>query len=168
MSDSTDRRHDGFSRKLNSTECCPELFGFVTIHFWTVWFFWVSSGSDLGSLSWFSSFRQRGLQNFRCFGFCWYRSQVQDGSICGFCVSWFWFCLNVGSSSSTDPAVMKHDLQFSGLGRTGTLIGCYLMKHYRFTAAEAIAWIRICRPGSVIGPQEILLEKFFTHHHSDI
>uniref|UniRef100_A0A3P8X3A2 protein-tyrosine-phosphatase n=1 Tax=Cynoglossus semilaevis TaxID=244447 RepID=A0A3P8X3A2_CYNSE len=39
----------------------------------------------------------------------------------------------------------------AGLGRTGTLIGCYLMKHFRFTAAEAIAWIRICRPGSIIG-----------------
>ncbi|MEQ2210074.1 Dual specificity protein phosphatase cdc14ab, partial [Xenoophorus captivus] len=47
----------------------------------------------------------------------------------------------------------------SGLGRTGTLIGCYLMKHYRFTAAEAIAWIRICRPGSVIGPQQNFLEE---------
>ncbi|KAJ8383344.1 hypothetical protein AAFF_G00222040 [Aldrovandia affinis] len=46
----------------------------------------------------------------------------------------------------------------AGLGRTGTLIGCYLMKHYRFTAAEAIAWIRICRPGSVIGPQQNFLE----------
>ncbi|XP_046707127.1 cell division cycle 14Aa isoform X2 [Silurus meridionalis] len=47
----------------------------------------------------------------------------------------------------------------AGLGRTGTLIGCYLMKHYRFTAAEAIAWIRICRPGSVIGPQQNFLEE---------
>ncbi|XP_031213968.1 dual specificity protein phosphatase CDC14B-like [Mastomys coucha] len=28
----------------------------------------------------------------------------------------------------------------AGLGRTGTLIGCYLMKHYRMTAAESIAW----------------------------
>ncbi|XP_032427390.1 dual specificity protein phosphatase CDC14AB-like isoform X2 [Xiphophorus hellerii] len=46
----------------------------------------------------------------------------------------------------------------AGLGRTGTLIGCYLMKHYRFTAAEAIAWTRICRPGSVIGPQQNFLE----------
>ncbi|XP_041420532.1 dual specificity protein phosphatase CDC14C isoform X3 [Xenopus laevis] len=42
----------------------------------------------------------------------------------------------------------------AGLGRTGTLIGCYMMKHYRMTAAETIAWIRICRPGSVIGPQQ--------------
>ncbi|KPP62253.1 dual specificity protein phosphatase CDC14A-like, partial [Scleropages formosus] len=47
----------------------------------------------------------------------------------------------------------------AGLGRTGTLIGCYLMKHYRFTAAEAIAWIRVCRPGSVIGPQQHFLEE---------
>ncbi|KAJ0059331.1 hypothetical protein NL108_015506 [Boleophthalmus pectinirostris] len=45
----------------------------------------------------------------------------------------------------------------AGLGRTGTLIGCYLMKHFWFTAAEAIAWIRICRPGSVIGPQQNFL-----------
>ncbi|KAG8455327.1 hypothetical protein GDO86_001504 [Hymenochirus boettgeri] len=42
----------------------------------------------------------------------------------------------------------------AGLGRTGTLIGSYIMKHYRMTAAETIAWIRICRPGSVIGPQQ--------------
>jgi len=42
----------------------------------------------------------------------------------------------------------------AGLGRTGTLIACYLMKHYKFTADEAISWLRICRPGSVIGPQQ--------------
>ncbi|XP_072290160.1 dual specificity protein phosphatase CDC14B isoform X2 [Eucyclogobius newberryi] len=46
----------------------------------------------------------------------------------------------------------------AGLGRTGTLIACYIMKHYRLTAAEAIAWIRICRPGSVIGPQQNFVE----------
>ncbi|XP_023559734.1 dual specificity protein phosphatase CDC14B isoform X1 [Octodon degus] len=45
----------------------------------------------------------------------------------------------------------------AGLGRTGTLISCYLMKHYRMTAAESIAWVRICRPGSVIGPQQQFL-----------
>ncbi|KAJ8285388.1 hypothetical protein GJAV_G00026250 [Gymnothorax javanicus] len=46
----------------------------------------------------------------------------------------------------------------AGLGRTGTLIACYMMKHYRLTAAEAIAWIRICRPGSIIGPQQNFVE----------
>jgi cell division cycle 14 len=28
------------------------------------------------------------------------------------------------------------------------------MKHYKVTAAEIIGWMRICRPGSVIGPQQ--------------
>jgi protein-tyrosine phosphatase len=47
----------------------------------------------------------------------------------------------------------------AGLGRTGTCIGAYLMKHYGFTAKEAIAWMRICRPGCVIGPQQQFLGK---------
>ncbi|XP_049663718.1 dual specificity protein phosphatase CDC14A isoform X1 [Accipiter gentilis] len=47
----------------------------------------------------------------------------------------------------------------AGLGRTGTLIACYIMKHYKFTHAEAIAWIRVCRPGSIIGPQQHFLEE---------
>lgn len=46
----------------------------------------------------------------------------------------------------------------AGLGRTGTLIAMYMMKHHKFTAAESIAWLRICRPGSVIGPQQNFLE----------
>ena len=45
----------------------------------------------------------------------------------------------------------------AGLGRTGTLIALYLMKHLGFTANEAIGWMRICRPGSVIGPQQQFL-----------
>ncbi|KAJ3640191.1 hypothetical protein Zmor_003506 [Zophobas morio] len=48
----------------------------------------------------------------------------------------------------------------AGLGRTGTLIACYIMKHYKFTAQEAIGWIRICRPGSIIAHQQTwLLQK---------
>ncbi|KAH8863646.1 Dual specificity protein phosphatase CDC14AB [Schistosoma japonicum] len=46
----------------------------------------------------------------------------------------------------------------AGLGRTGTLIGCYLMKHYKLTSREVIGWIRICRPGSIIGPQQHWLD----------
>lgn len=46
----------------------------------------------------------------------------------------------------------------AGLGRTGTCIGAYMMKHYKFTAAEAIGWMRICRPGCVIGPQQHFLQ----------
>jgi len=48
----------------------------------------------------------------------------------------------------------------AGLGRTGTLIACYMMKHYRLTAAECVAWIRIARPGSIIGPQQHYLEEW--------
>jgi len=40
----------------------------------------------------------------------------------------------------------------AGLGRTGTLIGLYAMKHYNFPAAAFIGWIRIARPGSILGP----------------
>jgi alkylated DNA nucleotide flippase Atl1 len=47
----------------------------------------------------------------------------------------------------------------AGLGRTGTLIGMYMMKHLNFTARQAIAWLRIVRPGSVIGPQQHYLVK---------
>lgn len=47
----------------------------------------------------------------------------------------------------------------AGLGRTGTTIGCYIMKHYRFTAHEVIGWIRICRPGSIIGPQQHYMKQ---------
>jgi cell division cycle 14 len=45
----------------------------------------------------------------------------------------------------------------AGLGRTGCLIGCYAMKHYFFSAAYFIAWIRLCRPGSILGPQQHFL-----------
>jgi len=46
-----------------------------------------------------------------------------------------------------------------GLGRTGSLIACYIMKHYDFTAAESIAFLRIQRPGSVVGPQQHFLHR---------
>ncbi|XP_049544596.1 dual specificity protein phosphatase CDC14A [Anopheles darlingi] len=46
----------------------------------------------------------------------------------------------------------------AGLGRTGTLIAAYLIKHYSFSAHESIAWLRICRPGSVIGHQQTWLQ----------
>lgn len=42
----------------------------------------------------------------------------------------------------------------AGLGRTGTNIAAYMMKHYGYTARESIAWCRMCRPGSVVGPQQ--------------
>ena len=41
----------------------------------------------------------------------------------------------------------------AGLGRTGTLIALYIMKHVGFPPADFIGWIRIARPGSILGPQ---------------
>ena len=45
----------------------------------------------------------------------------------------------------------------AGLGRTGTLIGLYAIKHFDFVPADFIGWIRLCRPGSVLGPQQQFL-----------
>lgn len=47
----------------------------------------------------------------------------------------------------------------AGLGRTGVLICCYMMKHFGFTAEESLGYIRIVRPGSVIGPQQQYLRE---------
>ncbi|GJJ76400.1 cell division cycle 14 [Entomortierella parvispora] len=47
----------------------------------------------------------------------------------------------------------------AGLGRTGTLIGAYLMRHFDMTAREVIAFLRLMRPGSVVGPQQSWLAE---------
>lgn len=40
------------------------------------------------------------------------------------------------------------------------MISCYAMKHYKIPATTIIAWIRICRPGSILGPQQhYIVEK---------
>lgn len=42
----------------------------------------------------------------------------------------------------------------AGLGRTGCLIGAYLIYRFGFTATEIIAFMRFMRPGMVVGPQQ--------------
>lgn len=58
----------------------------------------------------------------------------------------------------------------AGLGRTGTLIGLWAMKHFQIPAEPFIGWIRIARPGSILGPQQFYLpqvEPNYIHtHHS--
>lgn len=45
----------------------------------------------------------------------------------------------------------------AGLGRTGTLIALWIMSRHGWNARETIAWLRIVRPGSVIGRQQHFL-----------
>lgn len=42
----------------------------------------------------------------------------------------------------------------AGLGRTGCLIGAYLLYKYDFTANEVIGFLRLIRPGMLVGPQQ--------------
>lgn len=42
----------------------------------------------------------------------------------------------------------------AGLGRTGCLIGAYLIYRHGLTANEVIAFMRFMRPGMVVGPQQ--------------
>ncbi len=42
----------------------------------------------------------------------------------------------------------------AGLGRTGTLIGLWLMTRHGFKADECMGYLRVMRPGCVIGPQQ--------------
>ncbi|ETV77493.1 hypothetical protein H257_08903 [Aphanomyces astaci] len=58
----------------------------------------------------------------------------------------------LAACEATPGAVAVHCK--AGLGRTGTVIGCYMIKHDGFKAKDAIGWLRLCRPGSVIGEQQ--------------
>ena len=42
----------------------------------------------------------------------------------------------------------------AGLGRTGTMAALYMMTHHGFSAREAMGWLRVVRPGSVLGAQQ--------------
>eukprot|EP00961_Rhodomonas_salina_P187217 2527718-Rhodomonas_salina.1 len=48
----------------------------------------------------------------------------------------------------------------AGLGQTGTMIATWIMKTFGWSAREAIAWLRIVRPGSIHGPQQHFLESY--------
>ncbi|CEH12042.1 phosphatases ii [Ceraceosorus bombacis] len=49
----------------------------------------------------------------------------------------------------------------AGLGRTGVLIGAYLIWKHGFTAQEVIGFMRIMRPGCVVGPQQRFMYENF-------
>lgn len=59
----------------------------------------------------------------------------------------------------------------AGLGRSVSMIGLAVMKEYKVPAKVFIAWARLARPGSVIGPQQhflVEMEKVFKIGNSHI
>jgi atypical dual specificity phosphatase len=49
----------------------------------------------------------------------------------------------------------------AGIGRTGTVLSCYLVKHENLSAAKAIAEVRRRRPGSIeTSAQETLIHAY--------
>jgi hypothetical protein len=60
--------------------------------------------------------------------------------------------------AAADGAVAVHCTE--GLGRTDTLVASHLMAGHSFSARAAIGWLRVVRPGSVVGAQQHFLCRF--------
>ena len=60
---------------------------------------------------------------------------------------------------TNNEAVMVHCL--AGLGRTGTILACYLIKYQKLSADDSIQKVRESRPGSIQSfPQEEIIFQF--------
>ena len=65
----------------------------------------------------------------------------------------------IHSRITNNEPVMVHCL--AGLGRTGTLLACYLVKYQKMSADDAIQKVREERPGSIQSyPQEEMIFQF--------
>lgn len=67
----------------------------------------------------------------------------------------------VDEMAESDKVVAVHCK--AGLGRTGCLVGAYLIYKHSFTANEVISFMRLMRPGMVVGPQQHWLH--INQHH---
>jgi len=55
----------------------------------------------------------------------------------------------------------------AGMGRTGTILACYLVKYQKYSAKDAIEKVRIERPGSIQSEGQELAIQFYEKHTSN-
>lgn len=55
----------------------------------------------------------------------------------------------------------------AGMGRTGTVLACYLVKYQKYSAKDAIEKVRIKRPGSIQSEVQELAIQFYEKHTSN-
>lgn len=68
-------------------------------------------------------------------------------------------CRFIHEQNTLKQPVLVHCL--GGLGRTGTVLACYLMIHENITPELAISRVRALRPGSIERMQEESIQKFY-------
>ncbi len=62
-------------------------------------------------------------------------------------------------------AVMVHCA--AGMGRTGTVLACYLVKYQKYSAKDAVEKVRTKRPGSIQSEVQELAIQFYEKHTSN-
>jgi len=68
----------------------------------------------------------------------------------------------INQQINDNSAVMVHCA--AGVGRTGTILACYLIKYKKFSAKKAIDIVRKERPGSIQSESQEIAVTFFEKH----